>query len=103
LPTASTDRSHLPNLVANNGQGKQPPGARTYAFLIFREEASVQRLISKCFPKGDSYYTVIKSKTVPEKIVQVRPWRLTDSDYMSRPNNFLNPRNTVVSKRFKNK
>jgi cytoplasmic polyadenylation element-binding protein len=75
--------------------GKQLPGARSYAFLIFKEEVSVQLLISKCFPKDGSYFTVIKSMAVPEKIVQVRPWRLSDSDYMPLPYKFLNPRNTV--------
>ena len=59
------------------------------------EEMSVQRLISKCYCEGDRYYMLISSKTVRDKPVQVRPWRLSDMDHMPRPSSFLDPRRTV--------
>uniref|UniRef100_A0A914HGK5 Cytoplasmic polyadenylation element-binding protein 1 n=1 Tax=Globodera rostochiensis TaxID=31243 RepID=A0A914HGK5_GLORO len=66
-----------------------------YAFLIFLEEASVQRLIAKCYSEGDRYYMLMSSQTVREKPVQVRPWRLTDMDHMPRPTAHLDPRRTI--------
>lgn len=72
--------------------GKQVTG---YAFLIYLEEVFVQKLISKCYREGDRYYMLLSSKTVREKPVQIRPWRLTDMDYMPRPSSFLDPRRTV--------
>ena len=74
------------------GGNKQVTG---YAFLIYLEELSVQQLVSKCYRESDRYYMLISSKTVREKPVQVRPWRLSDMDYMPRPSNFLDPRRTV--------
>ena len=65
--------------------------------LYVFKEISVQRLISKCYREGDRYYMLISSKAVREKPVQIRPWRLTDMDYMPRPSSFLDSRRTVMT------
>ncbi|KAI1711936.1 RNA recognition motif domain-containing protein [Ditylenchus destructor] len=66
-----------------------------YVFLIYENELSVQQLVGQCYCDSDRYYILISSPTMREKPVQVRPWRLTDTDYMPRPSLPLEPRRTV--------
>ncbi|KAL7079769.1 hypothetical protein ACQ4LE_001177 [Meloidogyne hapla] len=89
-PCRSMDFSYA--IKKEHSSSKQVTG---YAFLIYLEEVFVQRLISKCYREGDRYYMLLSSKTVREKPVQIRPWRLTDMDYMPRPSSFLDPRRTI--------
>lgn len=67
-----------------------------YAFLIYTEEIAVYHLISQCHRVGPHYYINIAAyQNRLQKIVQVRPWRLTDTQYIPNPLSFLNSRNTV--------
>uniref|UniRef100_A0A915DPT0 Cytoplasmic polyadenylation element-binding protein 1 n=1 Tax=Ditylenchus dipsaci TaxID=166011 RepID=A0A915DPT0_9BILA len=79
-------------IINKERRGKNVTG---YVFLIYESEPSVQELIKKCYCDAGRYYLLISSPTMREKPVQVRPWCLTDMDYMPRPNFYLEPRRTV--------
>lgn len=66
-----------------------------YVFLVFEDEASVQRLISQCFLDSGSFWLFVTSDTMKKKPVQVRPWKLGDSDYMMDPDYQMDSRLTV--------
>uniref|UniRef100_A0A914XN21 Cytoplasmic polyadenylation element-binding protein 1 n=1 Tax=Plectus sambesii TaxID=2011161 RepID=A0A914XN21_9BILA len=66
-----------------------------YVFLVFEHERSVQELVKHCHREDDKYYLFISSPTMKDKPVQVRPWLLTDSDYMADQDMPLDPRKTV--------
>ncbi|XP_062504279.1 cytoplasmic polyadenylation element-binding protein 4-like isoform X2 [Corticium candelabrum] len=70
-----------------------PP--KGYAFLLFREEYSVQRLIASCVQEDDKLFYYVSSPTQKEKQVQIRPWCLADSDYVMDRSHPLDPRKTV--------
>jgi cytoplasmic polyadenylation element-binding protein len=70
-----------------------PP--KGYAFLLFQEESSVQWLIDSCFQEEDKLYLCVSSPTIKDKPVQVRPWRLSDSDFVLDSTLTLDPRKTV--------
>lgn len=70
-----------------------PP--KGYAFLLFQEEASVQALIDSCFQEEDKLYLCVSSPTIKDKPVQIRPWRLSDTDYVLDSTLALDPRKTV--------
>ena len=55
-----------------------PP--KGYAFLLFREEVSVHRLVKSCLSEDGKLYKFVSSLTQTNKKVQIRPWRLNDSD-----------------------
>ncbi|KAJ8673861.1 hypothetical protein QAD02_005123 [Eretmocerus hayati] len=70
-----------------------PP--KGYAFLLFQEESSVQRLIDACMKDGDKLYLSVSSPTIRDKPVQIRPWCLNDADYVLDSGMPLDPRKTV--------
>ncbi|XP_055605839.1 translational regulator orb2 [Uranotaenia lowii] len=70
-----------------------PP--KGYAFLLFQEERSVQKLIETCHPEDDKLYITVSSPTIKNKAVQIRPWRLADADYVLDASMPLDPRKTV--------
>uniref|UniRef100_A0A6G1SQ08 Putative RNA-binding protein orb2 n=1 Tax=Aceria tosichella TaxID=561515 RepID=A0A6G1SQ08_9ACAR len=70
-----------------------PP--KGYAFLLFQEESSVQSLIDSCFQEEDKLYLCVSSPTIKDKPVQIRPWRLSDSDFVLDSTLTLDPRKTV--------
>ncbi|GMT16789.1 hypothetical protein PFISCL1PPCAC_8086, partial [Pristionchus fissidentatus] len=66
-----------------------------YVFLVFEEERSVQALVKECHHENGRYYLFVSSPTMRDKPVQVRPWRLSDMDYMVVPSMMMDPRRTV--------
>ena len=70
-----------------------PP--KGYAFLLFQEESSVQMLIDATIAEEDKLYLCVSSPTIKDKPVQIRPWRLSDADYVLDASMALDPRKTV--------
>lgn len=70
-----------------------PP--KGYAFLLFHEESSVQALINACIQEEDKLYLCVSSPTIKDKPVQIRPWRLSDADYVLDSTLALDPRKTI--------
>ncbi|XP_076372272.1 cytoplasmic polyadenylation element-binding protein 3-like isoform X2 [Tachypleus tridentatus] len=70
-----------------------PP--KGYAFLLFQEEPSVQLLIDSCIQEDDRLYLCVSSPTIKDKLVQIRPWRISDADYVFDSSLPLDPRKTV--------
>ncbi|XP_070503923.1 cytoplasmic polyadenylation element-binding protein 2 isoform X1 [Chironomus tepperi] len=70
-----------------------PP--KGYAFLLFQDESSVQTLIENCIVEEDKLYICVSSPTIKNKPVQIRPWRLSDADFVLNGSMPLDPRKTV--------
>ncbi|XP_063992163.1 cytoplasmic polyadenylation element-binding protein 2 [Diachasmimorpha longicaudata] len=70
-----------------------PP--KGYAFLLFQDESSVQQLIDACIQDEDKLYLCVSSPTIKDKPVQIRPWRLSDADFVLDASMTLDPRKTV--------
>lgn len=70
-----------------------PP--KGYAFLLFQDESSVQTLIEHCIVEEDKLYICVSSPTIKNKPVQIRPWRLSDADFVLNGSMPLDPRKTV--------
>eukprot|EP00118_Oscarella_pearsei_P002922 m.12202 g.12202 ORF g.12202 m.12202 type:complete len:546 (+) comp23871_c0_seq1:589-2226(+) len=70
-----------------------PP--KGYAFLLFRDEFSVQKLIATCIQEDEKLFYFVTSPTQKDKQVQIRPWCLADSDYVMDRSQALEPRRTV--------
>eukprot|EP00096_Caligus_rogercresseyi_P003589 TRINITY_DN1683_c0_g1_i1.p1 TRINITY_DN1683_c0_g1~~TRINITY_DN1683_c0_g1_i1.p1 ORF type:complete len:731 (-),score=197.28 TRINITY_DN1683_c0_g1_i1:1795-3987(-) len=70
-----------------------PP--KGYAFLLFQDETSVQSLIDACIQDEDKLYLCVSSPTIKDKPVQIRPWRLSDADFVLDASLPLDPRKTV--------
>ncbi|PWA25805.1 hypothetical protein CCH79_00001371 [Gambusia affinis] len=66
-----------------------------YAFLLFQEEASVQALIDACIEEDGKLYLCVSSPTIKDKPVQIRPWNLSDSDFVMDGSQPLDPRKTI--------
>lgn len=70
-----------------------PP--KGYAFLLFQDEGSVQSLIEVCIQDEDKLYLCVSSPTIKDKPVQIRPWKLSDADFVLDATLPLDPRKTV--------
>ncbi|TEA34263.1 hypothetical protein DBR06_SOUSAS9310041 [Sousa chinensis] len=70
-----------------------PP--KGYAFLLFQEESSVQALIDACIEEDGKLYLCVSSPTIKDKPVQIRPWNLSDSDFVMDGSQPLDPRKTI--------
>ncbi|XP_062899487.1 cytoplasmic polyadenylation element-binding protein 2-like isoform X1 [Mobula hypostoma] len=70
-----------------------PP--KGYAFLLFQEESSVQALIDACIEEDSKLYLCVSSPTIKDKPVQIRPWNLSDSDFVMDGSQPLDPRKTI--------
>ncbi|TNM99637.1 hypothetical protein fugu_012670 [Takifugu bimaculatus] len=70
-----------------------PP--KGYAFLLFQEETSVQALIDACIEEDAKLYLCVSSPTIKDKPVQIRPWNLSDSDFVMDGSQPLDPRKTI--------
>ncbi|XP_078534579.1 cytoplasmic polyadenylation element-binding protein 2 isoform X1 [Lissotriton helveticus] len=70
-----------------------PP--KGYAFLLFQEESSVQVLIDACIEEDGKLYLCVSSPTIKDKPVQIRPWNLSDSDFVMDGSQPLDPRKTI--------
>ncbi|KAF7247531.1 Cytoplasmic polyadenylation element-binding protein 3 [Varanus komodoensis] len=66
-----------------------------YAFLLFQEESSVQALIDACLEEDGKLYLCVSSPTIKDKPVQIRPWNLSDSDFVMDGSQPLDPRKTI--------
>ena len=62
---------------------------------LVQEEASVQSLIDACIQDDDKLYLCVSSPTIKDKPVQIRPWRLSDADFVLDASLPLDPRKTV--------
>ncbi|TWW77972.1 Cytoplasmic polyadenylation element-binding protein 3 [Takifugu flavidus] len=69
--------------------------ALSYAFLLFQEETSVQALIDACIEEDAKLYLCVSSPTIKDKPVQIRPWNLSDSDFVMDGSQPLDPRKTI--------
>ncbi|XP_061681972.1 cytoplasmic polyadenylation element-binding protein 2 isoform X3 [Syngnathoides biaculeatus] len=70
-----------------------PP--KGYAFLLFQDETSVQALIEACMEEDGKLYLRVSSPTIKDKPVQIRPWNLSDSDFVMDGSQPLDPRKTI--------
>jgi len=62
---------------------------------VFQDEGSVQQLIDACIQDEDKLYLCVSSPTIKDKPVQIRPWRLSDADFVLDASMPLDPRKTV--------
>ncbi|VDI52562.1 cytoplasmic polyadenylation element-binding protein, partial [Mytilus galloprovincialis] len=70
-----------------------PP--KGYCFLLFQDEMSVQALVESCILDDDKLYWCVSSPTMKDKPVQIRPWTLSDSDFVMDGSQPLDPRKTI--------
>jgi len=77
----------------NESRSYFPP--KGYAFLLFQDEVSVHGLVQVCVKEDDKLFTTISSPTIKDKAVQIRPWNLSDSDYVMDGSAPLDPRKTI--------
>jgi cytoplasmic polyadenylation element-binding protein len=70
-----------------------PP--KGYAFLIFQDEASVHQLIKICHLDDGKLYMFVSSVTQTNKKVQIRPWKLSDSNFIMDHTQPIDPRKTI--------
>jgi len=64
-------------------------------FVTGQDESSVQQLIDACIQDDDKLYLCVSSPTIKDKPVQIRPWRLSDADFVLDASMPLDPRKTV--------
>lgn len=64
-------------------------------FVYFQDESSVQQLIEACITDEEKLYLCVSSPTIKDKPVQIRPWRLSDADFVLDASMPLDPRKTV--------
>ena len=55
----------------------------------------MQALIDACIQDDDKLYLCVSSPTIKDKPVQIRPWRLSDADFVLDASLPLDPRKTV--------
>ena len=55
----------------------------------------MQSLIDACIQDEDKLYLCVSSPTIKDKPVQIRPWRLSDADFVLDASLPLDPRKTV--------
>lgn len=70
-----------------------PP--KGYAFLLYKDEISVQRLIDCCIVQDGKLYLCVSSPTIKDKPVQIRPWNIGDADFVMDGSQPLDPRKTI--------
>lgn len=66
-----------------------------YAFLLYKDEISVQRLINMCVMHDGKLYLCVSSPTIKDKPVQIRPWCLSDTDLVLDSSQPIDPRKTI--------
>uniref|UniRef100_A0A336K6G4 CSON013238 protein n=1 Tax=Culicoides sonorensis TaxID=179676 RepID=A0A336K6G4_CULSO len=93
----SSFRRHGPLVVdwPHKAESKSYFPPKGYAFLLFQDESSVQHLIDNCMVEEDKLYICVSSPTIKNKPVQIRPWRLSDADFVLDASMPLDPRKTV--------
>ncbi|TKR94731.1 hypothetical protein L596_008985 [Steinernema carpocapsae] len=84
------------NYKRHNGVFNPQRNSPGYVFLVFEEEASVEKLLSQCFKDNShNHYILVSSATVSNKPVQVRPWFIRDGVYAPDKRQSLDDRATV--------
>ena len=63
--------------------------------FLLQDESSVQQLIEQCIQDEDKLYLCVSSPTIKDKPVQIRPWKLSDADFVLDATLPLDPRKTV--------
>ncbi|KAG9330461.1 hypothetical protein JZ751_024435 [Albula glossodonta] len=81
-------RSPLVSPVRAPGGGLAAQGRK-------QEESSVQALIEACLEEDGKLYLCVSSPTIKDKPVQIRPWNLSDSDFVMDGSQPLDPRKTI--------
>ncbi|GMS91442.1 hypothetical protein PENTCL1PPCAC_13617, partial [Pristionchus entomophagus] len=79
-------------------QGSSPDRSyphKGYVFLIFQYEMSVRKLVEACHCEEEKLFFCISSTMNPQKMVQIRPWKLADADYIVDVNIPINPRRVI--------
>uniref|UniRef100_A0A1I8ESJ9 Cytoplasmic polyadenylation element-binding protein 1 n=1 Tax=Wuchereria bancrofti TaxID=6293 RepID=A0A1I8ESJ9_WUCBA len=79
----------------NKSENKSYFPPKGYVFLIFEYEVSVRALVQSCFVEDEKLFLYISSPLSPDKLVQIRPWRLADADYVVEASIPLYARRTV--------
>lgn len=70
----------------------------TFIFILlwlFQDASSVLRLIIACVKKNDNFYLHVSSQTMKYKIVQIRPWYLSDASFVLNTSRLFDPRKTI--------
>uniref|UniRef100_A0A0A9WXK3 Cytoplasmic polyadenylation element-binding protein 4 n=1 Tax=Lygus hesperus TaxID=30085 RepID=A0A0A9WXK3_LYGHE len=70
-----------------------PP--KGYAFLLFENEKSVEELVKACVRDDERLQFWVSSPSISHKAVQIRPWKLSDNDYVLDRTVPVDPRKTV--------
>ncbi|BES94307.1 RNA recognition motif. (a.k.a. RRM, RBD, or RNP domain) [Nesidiocoris tenuis] len=70
-----------------------PP--KGYAFLLFENEKSVEELVKACVKDDERLQFWVSSPSISHKSVQIRPWKLSDNDYVLDRTVPVDPRKTV--------
>ncbi|XP_064382490.1 translational regulator orb2-like [Halichondria panicea] len=70
-----------------------PP--RGYAFLLFKDESSVHKLLFSCSSESNKYFIYIPTNTMTKKKVQIRPWCLPDGICVKEPSHNIDLRKAV--------
>lgn len=65
------------------------------SYFTSQDESSVQQLMNACIAEEDKLYLCVSSPTIKDKPVQIRPWRLSDADFVLDASMPLDPRKTV--------
>ena len=66
-----------------------------FAFLVFREEKSVHRLLSSCGKEEGKWFLWMGGAELQRKKVQIRPWDLADNKYVKEGTLQLDSRKTA--------
>ncbi|CAI4225184.1 unnamed protein product [Auanema sp. JU1783] len=79
------------------GRNTTPCTLNGYVFLVYENEESVSRLINTCIsePNDNHYWLRMESPTLFIKAAQVRPWALSNINYVPYPAIQIDPRRTV--------
>ena len=70
-----------------------PP--KGYVFVIFEDELCVHSLIRSCIVEDEKLFMYLSSVTQANKRVQIKPWRLSDSNFIMDPSHPIDPRKTI--------
>ena len=118
LPTKThtSDRVNFALVPATTCPHPPHPG---YAFLLFRQEVAIHRLLQACLQQDGKFFVFLSSTSLKDKKVrvldcvvtgcsalhkllcalplqvQVRPWFIADSEYKRHPGQGPDPRKTV--------
>ncbi|XP_019858923.1 PREDICTED: cytoplasmic polyadenylation element-binding protein 1-like isoform X2 [Amphimedon queenslandica] len=80
-----------------HSKSRVPP--KGYAFLLFKDEGSVHKLLACCVTENDKLFAYIKyyvtGTSITRKKCQIRPWKITDSYYFANEDKKVDNRKAV--------